>query len=263
MLSLVQVRGQGFLSAFHWEGTLSMALAWLHMSVLLDLWSQATSFSSWPDYYPAPCSPTSFQAPLYCWLLGISPSIFWAQVCVKFLSCISRCFVAVMFCIDPVCLSMDLLRKLHFSLCSVFSKYLKQLRLYFKKGAIWVFSPASGSMEPWLSIKYGLQMTAVFFVFCFFFSWLHHVACGILVPWPRIELTPLALERLSLNQWNMREVCSIVGLGNPQLSDCLGLRSWTWSGQNRLQAGCLPSKFASLWHTWGVRNLLPIQGCHS
>ena len=70
LLSLVQVSRQGFPSAFPWEGTLSMALAWFHTSVLLDMLSQATSFSSWPGHSATP----NFQAPLYCWLLGISLS---------------------------------------------------------------------------------------------------------------------------------------------------------------------------------------------
>ena len=32
------------------------------------------------------------------------------------------------------------------------------------------------------------------------------VACGILVPWPRIESVPSSLEVQSLNQWTIREV---------------------------------------------------------
>ena len=31
-------------------------------------------------------------------------------------------------------------------------------------------------------------------------------ACGILVPWPGIKLTPLALEVQSLNHWTTRDV---------------------------------------------------------
>ena len=35
----------------------------------------------------------------------------------------------------------------------------------------------------------------------YLFIWLHHVACGILVPRPGIEPTPSALEAWSLNHW--------------------------------------------------------------
>lgn len=34
---------------------------------------------------------------------------------------------------------------------------------------------------------------------------LHRVACGILVPWPRIEPRPLKVEACSLDHWNARE----------------------------------------------------------
>ena len=44
------------------------------------------------------------------------------------------------------------------------------------------------------------------FMFCFVLSWLHHVACGILVPWPGIESVPPAVEAWSLNHWTAREV---------------------------------------------------------
>ena len=39
----------------------------------------------------------------------------------------------------------------------------------------------------------------------FFFSWPHHTAYGIVVPWPGIEPTPPAVEAWSLNQWAARE----------------------------------------------------------
>ena len=38
------------------------------------------------------------------------------------------------------------------------------------------------------------------------FVWLCHMACGILVPRPGIEPTPLALHACSLNHWTAREV---------------------------------------------------------
>ena len=41
----------------------------------------------------------------------------------------------------------------------------------------------------------------------FFFNfWLHHVACGILVPRPGIKPAPPALETQSLNHWTARDV---------------------------------------------------------
>ena len=39
----------------------------------------------------------------------------------------------------------------------------------------------------------------------FFFLWRHHSACGILVPWPGIELAPLAVKPWSPNHWTVRE----------------------------------------------------------
>ena len=39
-----------------------------------------------------------------------------------------------------------------------------------------------------------------------FFFWSCHVACGILVPSPGIELMPSSLEVQSLNHWTTREV---------------------------------------------------------
>ena len=40
----------------------------------------------------------------------------------------------------------------------------------------------------------------------FFFFWPCHVACGILVSQPGIEIVPPALEAQSLNHWTTREV---------------------------------------------------------
>ena len=40
----------------------------------------------------------------------------------------------------------------------------------------------------------------------FFFFWLHHTACGILVPQLEIEPTPPALEGWSLNLWTTEKV---------------------------------------------------------
>ena len=44
----------------------------------------------------------------------------------------------------------------------------------------------------------------------FFFSLLHHEACGILVPQLGVETVPPALEVWSLNHWTTREVFMVV-----------------------------------------------------
>ena len=43
------------------------------------------------------------------------------------------------------------------------------------------------------------------FLYYYFYFWLYYVACRILVPQPRIELQPTAVEALSLNHWTTRE----------------------------------------------------------
>ena len=40
----------------------------------------------------------------------------------------------------------------------------------------------------------------------FFFFWLHHMACGIVVPWPVIKPASPVVEAWSLNHWTTREV---------------------------------------------------------
>ena len=40
--------------------------------------------------------------------------------------------------------------------------------------------------------------------------WPHHMACGILVPWPRTELPPSALEAQSLTHWTAREALKLL-----------------------------------------------------
>ena len=40
----------------------------------------------------------------------------------------------------------------------------------------------------------------------FFFFWPCHAACGILIPWPGIKLTPPAAEARSLKHWTARKV---------------------------------------------------------
>ena len=43
------------------------------------------------------------------------------------------------------------------------------------------------------------------YLFIFSFFWPCHTACGILVPWPGIELRPLAVKEWSTNHWTTRE----------------------------------------------------------
>ena len=49
----------------------------------------------------------------------------------------------------------------------------------------------------------------LFFYFLLFNFFFCHVACGILVPWPRIEPLPFGVEVQSLNHWTAREVPQI------------------------------------------------------
>ena len=46
-------------------------------------------------------------------------------------------------------------------------------------------------------------------VVCFAFQ-PHHVACGILIPWPGIEPVTPALEAQNLNHWTIKEVPLLV-----------------------------------------------------
>ena len=55
------------------------------------------------------------------------------------------------------------------------------------------------------------------FLFNFLFSWPCQAACGILVPWPGIKLSPPALEAESLNYWTTKEV---------PLNDIVKLKLW-------------------------------------
>ena len=52
-------------------------------------------------------------------------------------------------------------------------------------------------------LEYRLSESGHFFFFLF---WLHHTACGILVPWPGIEPVPHAVEVQHPNHWTAREV---------------------------------------------------------
>ena len=61
----------------------------------------------------------------------------------------------------------------------------------------------------------------------FFFSfWSHHMACGILVPWPGIEPTPPAVEVQSLHHWTAREVPSLFLHSSPVMDWSFNFTSW-------------------------------------
>ena len=62
----------------------------------------------------------------------------------------------------------------------------------------------------------------------FFFLWLCHVACGILVPWPGIEPTQSALEARSLSHWTAREAPEAPFLTCPQ---CFSYECYAWRGE--------------------------------
>ena len=50
-----------------------------------------------------------------------------------------------------------------------------------------------------------------------FFFWLHHTACGILVPWPGIEPRPMAVKALGPNHWTARKFPSHISDSTNQL----------------------------------------------
>ena len=50
------------------------------------------------------------------------------------------------------------------------------------------------------------DLSVMLSLFSFCCCWLSYATCGILVPQPGIELTPLAKEVQSLNPWTSKEV---------------------------------------------------------
>ena len=60
-----------------------------------------------------------------------------------------------------------------------------------------------------MSIPRPLEVPCLFPFTFFFFFYLLATACGILVPQPRIELSPLAMIVKSLNHWTSWEVPAI------------------------------------------------------
>ena len=63
----------------------------------------------------------------------------------------------------------------------------------------------------------------------YLFTWLHHVECWILVPWPGIEPLPPVLEAQNLNHWTTKEVLRTSVLDYTQLRNKhLMCKSLTW-----------------------------------
>ena len=98
----------------------------------------------------------------------------WTQV-----SCIAGRFFTVWATREAlllIILHLNLLQDIGYNLCAVLRWYIS---LRFKK------------------------------IFCILFIiifWPHHMACGILVPWPGIKPVPPAVEAQSTNHWSTREV---------------------------------------------------------
>ena len=73
-----------------------------------------------------------------------------------------------------------------------------------------ITSPTFLLFLSFLGHSFSASHSSLFFLFIFNFFWLHHAACGILVPWPGIEPMPLAVEAWSLTHWTTREVPSLL-----------------------------------------------------
>ena len=69
----------------------------------------------------------------------------------------------------------------------------------------------------WSNIKW---IPSVFLECLFFFFWPHHVSCGILVPWPGIKPTPLAMKAQSLNHWTTGEFPGMPFQGRHRCTFC-------------------------------------------
>ena len=61
--------------------------------------------------------------------------------------------------------------------------------------------------EPWFGFikPCGMPTLCRYFILFYFLIWLHHAACGILVPQPGIEPMPSAVKAQSPNHWTARE----------------------------------------------------------
>ena len=75
--------------------------------------------------------------------------------------------------------------------------------------SLWIsLSPhLTRSESHWFSICVVLSMSLILSLSSFFLArWLSHTACGILVPQPRVEAAPPALEARGLDHWATRAV---------------------------------------------------------
>ena len=87
--------------------------------------------------------------------------------------------------------------------------FSKQLQVHFvvfaARALKSTFSPVEPGDQEYLSTFFIFIFILLFFFLIFIF-WLHHTACGILVPGTGIESVSLALEAQSLNHWTTVEV---------------------------------------------------------
>ena len=63
--------------------------------------------------------------------------------------------------------------------------------------------------------------------FIFIFSWSCCVACGVLVPWPRIEPAPLELEGWILNHWTGEVLGIIFKVGELDHKESWAPKNWS------------------------------------
>ena len=69
---------------------------------------------------------------------------------------------------------------------------------------IYVVNNAAVNIE--LMYLFELRVFSRRMSYIYIYIWLHHAACGILVPWPGIESGSMAVKALGLNHWATREV---------------------------------------------------------
>lgn len=111
-------------------------------------------------------------------------------------------------------------------------------------------SPAPLSQD---HIQGGPPSSALCLLLCFLFIfWPYYAVCGISVPWPGMEPTPLALKH-SLNHWTARAVPQLCSLKPAHLRQVLQLLASSfphlWSGAE-LPARGRASADSQSRHTW-------------